>query len=256
MIVKTPEHWRQNVVKQSYRLRVTGQTQDGDVFSAEAPGEIVVDLEKCIDRCFNEGVDNQEKEKYKEAVKAYTKAEETRTRLIDRTALSMKMAKNYFNRALSNVLIGLNSEESEDRKNRLFSKAIVDLTDAINVDGNDSRALFIRGLLRQLRQDYETALDDYHAALKISPQMTEAHKFKGVAYVRIGVKSRLPDAIDAFTDALIADASDSDLRKLRYETLKLLLKHEEDEEDTKIDISGLPLPDIGKVLDFKKYLRK
>jgi len=63
-----------------------------------------------------------------------------------------------------------------------YDSAIVDYTAALRIKPDDSNALFNRGLAYYYKGDYDRAITDYTAALRIEPDYYEALHDRGLAY--------------------------------------------------------------------------
>jgi tetratricopeptide (TPR) repeat protein len=82
--------------------------------------------------------------------------------------------------------------------------ALVDYSEAIQMDTTDVAALNNRGNIYASRGAYENAISDYDAAIKVAPDVPHLRYGRGVAYARSG---NLEAAMQDFNDTIEMDSS-------------------------------------------------
>jgi tetratricopeptide (TPR) repeat protein len=63
-----------------------------------------------------------------------------------------------------------------------------DLTNSITLDPKNEEAYFYRGLLYDLKDDYEKAISDYSEAIRLDPDYSQGQAYykRGLAYKALG----------------------------------------------------------------------
>ncbi len=79
---------------------------------------------------------------------------------------------------------------------------IASLSEVIKTNPNDANALNLRGAAFGQSGDHEKALDDFNAAISISPQYYQAYANRALIYARVG---RLDQALTDYDQALSID---------------------------------------------------
>lgn len=114
------------------------------------------------------------------------------TRVVnDRKESPHRRAVAYFNR-------GLTWQQTKGD----FERAFADYTEAIQLDPNDARPYFNRGLLLYLRKDYDRAIAEYTEVIRLDPKDAAVYFFRGDAWFR---KKRYDNAIADYGEAARRD---------------------------------------------------
>ena len=254
--VRVPSGSTLGVPAPSYRLRVRVYDDTGSHFSAEAPSLIRMDMAQCISGKLAEAVSLQERGNLQEAIKAYSAIEDFAKTVEEPRRFTRDTEKALFNRGAAHLGIVLSKQGAEGPILGELNKALVDFNAVLKVHNRDSEALLLRGVVNYLARSYEAALRDFDMVLVSAPQLTAARELQAQALVKSGLKKNLTPAIDDFTELIDLDAKNNGLKKSRSETLKLLVKSENEKDDFKVDTSKVPLRRVGEILNLANYIRK
>jgi tetratricopeptide (TPR) repeat protein len=255
LLVKVPANPKQDSPDTAYRLRVMVYDREGNSFAGEAPQDIRIDLGKCIRQELANALPLLEKGDIKAAIKSHELIEHYRETLPDKSSFSGEMEKNYFNRGLAHLSLALEAKKESIQQIGHLGKALVDFNEVLRFHKRDGGAYMFRGLVRQLRGNFDGAIDDYGAALQSDPSLAAAYKLRALARLETDAKGNLAHAVDDFTGALKLNA-DPEIRKARRKALDLDLKTEGTKDDVKVDISEIPLPTLLETVKIKEFIRK
>jgi len=256
MKIEVPEMLLRSSTDASQRLTITFYDSEGNSFSAAAKEDVRLDVGKCVRQRMAEAVGLHEKGKFEKAVKVYDIGEDFRSKLADSTALAEEMEKIYFNRGLAHVSLALAEKPGSVKQTSFLQKAIADFVDVLKYHKRDADAHMFRAVARHLGKNYEDAVHSYSEALRAEPEKGKLYELRGLARLRIGYRRNLSQAIDDLTEAISKKPSDQALRKTRRDALMLDVKTDRKSDDTKVDFSGIALPDISKRLNLGDYIRK
>ncbi len=256
MKVRVPAGSTLGISKGSYRLRVKVYDDAGNHFSAEASAPVRMNVAKCFATKFAEGLSLQEQGKLDEAIKAYSVMDDFKKTVEDSRQFSGDMQKAYFNRGIAHLGIAISKKAAEGPILGELNRALIDFNAVLKIHSRDTEALLLRGAVNYMARSYKAALKDLDTDLNINPQMVVARELRAQGLVKSGIKRNLTPAIDDFTDLVDLDTRNDGLRKSRSEALKLLVRSESKSDDSKVDISSIPLRKIDKILNLAKYIRK
>ncbi|MEW6350574.1 MAG: tetratricopeptide repeat protein [Thermodesulfobacteriota bacterium] len=254
LMVKMPTSWKQHHVKESLRLRVTARDQADSRFSAESPDPIVVDLGVCMTTRAAKALQLYDKGDLESSLRLFSSSLDLEKNLVATDEIQYAAAKNSFNAGLVALESALKSPADSPNVSAYLGKALNLFTDVVRSSPRDPQALLLRGLARQLRGDYVTALTDYDAVMKITPRMAIAHKLKGLALVRSARPGSVDEAVDAFTEALTLDQGDTHIRNARKSALKLALGEESGKGDE--NAKQVTMPSVRDLFDPRALVRK
>jgi tetratricopeptide (TPR) repeat protein len=80
-----------------------------------------------------------------------------------------------------------------------FAGAITDLTQAVQLNPNDSESFYYRGLARSKMNKYSDALNDYNQSIMLNPRNFTAYYGRGVCKSKLGF---VKDAIEDYNKAI------------------------------------------------------
>ncbi len=251
--IKIPISWKQHHLKESLRLRVTAQDQADGHFAAEAPDPVVVDLGVCMTAKTAKALELYNKGNLESALSEFSGSLDLEKNLFATDEIQSAAAKSSLNAGLVALELVLKSPADNPKVPGYVGKALNLFTDVVKLSPRDAQALLLRGLARQLRGDYVTALADYDAVMKISPRMAIAHKLKGLALALSGRPGSVEDAIDSFTEALTLEKGDTHVRNARKASLKRALIQESGQED---GTKPPTMPSVGDFINPREFVRK
>ncbi|AFM23211.1 tetratricopeptide repeat protein [Desulfomonile tiedjei] len=233
-----------------YRLRLVVTDEHGQKFSMESRDLYSMDMAACIKSKMAQAVALQTKGELEPAIKEYNQVEELYRNVHEPALYTSLMEKLYFNRGLARLALALNADSGN--RQRFLSTSSQDFNAVLKLHKNDIEALFYRGLISHLAKGYDPAIQDYTDVLQSDPNYPLITQLRGMAFVGTGVKRNLLSAIYDFGDALRANSSNKDLRKIRAETLKLYAENQNEKDDSVLDSSRIRLPKPEEGLDLQK----
>ena len=155
---------------------------------------------------FYKGLTDQYTDKYKQAIKHYTKA----------IALNPNLANAYNNR-------GIAKDSLREHKD-----AITDYNQAIRLKPDYAEAYNNRGVAKRDLGQYEKAINDYNEATRLKPDFAEAYLNRGLSYLAINQPEEARRDFE-ITRALAQQAGKEDLVALADQKLRNLDTPDEDE---------------------------
>jgi tetratricopeptide (TPR) repeat protein len=256
MKVRVPSGSSLGTPAASYRLRVRVYDDTGNSFSGEASAPVNMDMAQCFSGKLAEALSLQEKGNLQEAIKAYKVVEDYGKIVADPRRFSRDLQRAMFNRGVAQIEIALSKQASQGPILGQLNKAVVDFNAVLKVHKRDTEALLLRGVVAYLARSYKAAVKDFDTVLGLAPQIVAARELRAQALIKSGRKKNLAPAIDDFTELVDLDPKNNAFRKSRSETLKLLVRSENESGDAKVDTSAIPLRKVGEILDVGKYVRK
>jgi tetratricopeptide (TPR) repeat protein len=185
----------------------------------------------------------------------YNLIDEMHRSVVDPSSMAKQMEANFFDRGLAYLSMALALDPGNLRRRGYLAKAFTDFEQVLKFHRSDVDAFLLKGLVSELRDDYQHALQSYGSAISIDPRAAEAYALRGKAYLQTGVKKNLARAVDDFTRAITLNPQDENLRKLRRAALKLDLEHDTEPDEAPVGTSSLPIGKIGERLDLKRLRR-
>jgi len=256
VLLKVPSVPHLGPLAPAYHLRVDFTDEKGNSYSSEASNTFKIDILGCFHKRFERGVALHEKGDLEQAAKMYSDAEQFGKSLQESSQLLAGMPKVYFDRGIAYLGSAFSKEPGDAKRLNLLGKAILDFNSVLRGQNRDADALLFRGAASQSAGNYEAAVNDYSAVLRIEPKATEVKKLRASAYVKTGRRENLSNAVDDFTEVITNDPSAQDLRKSRGAVLKLIAQPSGKSEDSRVETTNIPLPDMRQGLDLLKYIRK
>lgn len=253
--VTIPPKSNQGALTASYKLRVTANDDSQNPFASESADRITVDIPQCVKKKFAEAISAHEKGDSEQAVILYNLIDELHRDVDDPSSMAKHMETNFFNRGLAYLSMALSLEPGNFRRRGYLAKALNDFEQVVKFHRTDADAFLLKGLVSELRKDYQNALQSYGSAISLNPRAAEAYALRGQAYLQTRLKKNLSRAVDDFTKAITLNPQDKSLRKIRRATLKLDLAHDTDPGKALVETSSLPIDKIGQRLDLKRFRR-
>ncbi len=215
----------------TYRLVVTLTDDKNHSFSAEAKDPVAYDISACFRKTLDQAVALHRKSKLEEALKLYKIMDELDKRVDNAGPFVPYMEKAHFNRGLAYLGTALAMKAEDVTQLSVLDRALRDFNSILKRSKNDLEALLLRGLVKQLSGATKDAVTDYNAVISADPQMAAAYDLKAQAYLKTQTERGLARAVDDFTRAINLDPADTTLRKSRRETLKVLVKVENERKE-------------------------
>jgi len=254
--VKVPGDLRIGAKPVTFRVAVVARDRGEDVITGEAAQEVTVNQSNCLAARLAEAVAFQEKGELPEALARYDSIDRVFRKLEDPAPLAAVAEKAQFNRGVAHLAQGLGTTPHDPKHREALGRALSDFTGVLKNRPKDFQAFLLRGLVKELMQNYDSATEDFTAALALDPKMLPALELRAWGLLAAKVRRNLQPALDDLTEAITLDPSNQVLRKMRRETLKLIAQTRDEKEDATVDTAGVPLGDIEKMVNVAGFIRK
>lgn len=245
-----------NVPAASYHVRLTVTDEKGNVYSAQVPAEIKLNMKECFSKALAQAATLHKAGNFQDAIAGYSLAERICSMLEDGTRVAGNTAKIRFDKGLAYLGHALAAKSGTVEQRESIFKARTDFAKVLEHESKDPDALLFQGLTNYLAGNFASALSDYNAVVLLAPQTARIRLLRAYALVKTGIKKNLSSAVDDFTEFLAENPQDKGLRNGRHEVLKLYMKHRKDTPTAKVDTSEIQLPPLGKALDLTRYIRQ
>ncbi len=256
MQVKVPSVPNLGPLAPSYRLRVNFTDPKGNSYSSEAENPLKIDINTCFRTRFQRAVALHQKKELDEAAKFYAEAVQFGKILQETTNLQDDMLKVYLDRGLAEISLAFAREPGDTKRLEHFEKAFASFNAVLRMHKRDSDAMFLRGIVYHSMGGYANAIKDYSEVISTNPDATEVKKLRAYAYIKTGLKENLSPAVDDFTDVITNDPSAKELRKSRSAALKLAAPPSTKADNSRVDITSVPIPDMRQGLKLSSFIRK
>jgi len=256
MKVRVPSDLKIGAKEIRCHLAVVARNDNGDVITARAPGAIKINLLNCFVNRLSEAVALQEKGDLAEAIKMYESIESMYKKLPDPSPLSDIFEKSQFNRGLAHISEALSLTRQDREYREALGSALSEFSSVLKGKRKDAQALLMRGVTKDLLEEYDAAVTDFSAALELEAKSVPVLQLRARALLASKEKRNLSPALDDLTEAISLEPDNQDLRKIRRETLKLIVGARKEKDGTEADTSKLPLGAIDKIVKPDDYVRK
>ncbi|MBM4327774.1 MAG: hypothetical protein FJ118_11495 [Deltaproteobacteria bacterium] len=253
--VEIPSVAMQDPHPRSYGLSVKIHDDKGNTISFQAPEKLTLDVPHCVKERFEKGVSLHQEGKLDAAVEAYDAASKLPEKVQDSSSLGPSLAKTFFNRGMAHLELALATKADEPKQARYLGRALVDLAQAMKFTPRDPQVLLLRGLANFMKSNTQAAFEDVTACLALAQGTKGAYELRGRIYLAMKRNRNLSDAVDDFTQALVARPDDESLRKTRSAALDLDLRSDAEPGDATVDTSAIPLKELDKVIDLRDLRR-
>jgi hypothetical protein len=254
--VRVPAELRGGAKEVKYHLALTVRDEHGNLISTQGSGEISVNLANCFARRLTESVALHEKGDLSGAINSYDSMEDMYRKLMDPTPFVSVVEKIHFNRGIARLNQALSSPRESRNFRETLGKALSDFNSVLKTRRKDAQALLMRGVVKGLIDDRDSAKEDFTSVLALEPGKPLVLELRARELLATKVKKNLIPALDDLTEAIALDPANEELRKTRRETLKLIVQTQDEKEDATVDTSKLPLGEIERILKPEGYLRK
>jgi tetratricopeptide (TPR) repeat protein len=254
--VKVPEDLKIGAKPVAFRVAVAARDQVDDVVTAEASEEVTVDQSSCFKARLAEAIALQEKGELPRAVAVYDSIDRVFRKLEDPAPLAAVAEKAQFNRGLAHLALAEATTSQDPKYREALGKALSEFSGVLKTRPKDPQALLMRGVVKMLLQNYDSAREDLTSALAIDPQMNVAVELRARGLLATKLRKNLSPALEDLTEAITLDPSNQELRKMRRETLRLIVATENETPSATVDISKIPLGEIAKMVNTASYIRK
>ncbi len=238
------------------RLRLTVTDQKGNTYALEAPGTLSVDVSGCFYKAATEASALLRAGKLENALARFHSAEKLARELEDSPETTATLTTVYVNSAIALLMSAQAENPKSGQRRATLEAALLDLNRVLGTQPRNGEALFLKGVGDYFAEDYKSAVTDFDRVLLSQVGNSDAKLLRAFARLKTGLKGNVSSAVDDLTGILTEDPSRTDLRKVRRTALKLVAQYQDRKDDEKIDTSEITLPDIGSVLDLKKYILK
>lgn len=254
--VKVPGDLKIGAKPVSFRVAVVARDQQENVITAAAPEEVTVNQSACFAARLAEAVALQEKGDLTQAIALYDSIDRVFKKLEDPAPLAVVAERAQFNRGLAHLAQGLSMPQQDPKYREALGRALSEFSGVLKSRPKDAQALLMRGTVKELMQNHDSARDDFTAALALDPKMYLALELRARALLATKARKNLSPALDDLTEAITLSPSHQELRKTRRETLKLIAATRDDKEDGTVDAAKVPLGEIAKMVNVAEYIRK
>lgn len=254
--VQAPGDLKVGAKEVTCRLVLAARDERDDVITARAPVDIKVNLSKCFASRLAEAAALQEKGDLAAAITMYDSIDGMHRKLPEPAQLAAIAEKAQFNRGLAHLSRALALTPQDQKYRQDLGKALSEFSSVLKGRKKDAQALLMRGMVREILQDYDSATQDFTSALALEAKTPLALQLRARGLLAAKVKKNLLPALDDLTEAITLDPDNKDLRILRRETLKLMVQSKDEKDSATVDTSKLPLGDIEKIVKPDGYVRR
>lgn len=239
-----------------YRVRVTVTDEQDGILTAELPEPVKIDVKNCFQRGLSAVAEGLLAGEFSKAEKIASDLEKLSHDVEDPSLYRDIRTKISFNRGLAYLGLGLETSAEDPKRVQLLDKAVLAFTSVLKLNARDQEAVFLVGLAHHLAGRYDTAIKMYTKVINYDPKAITARMLRAYARAQHCTKQELSDAVDDLTQAITADPSQKELRKVRSALFKLLMEAEGKKADEKVSTAAIPLPDLKSLVRLSDYIRK
>lgn len=254
--IKVPAGLRTDATEVLYHVVLTVRNEKGGVFSVEGPDTVKANLLRCFAKFLEEGVALQQKGELEAATKTYGLMETIDKKLLDKRPFMPYMEKTHFNKALADIGIAVALPDHDTKRSEHLTKALSGFNSVLKVRKRDVEALLLRGITKQLVGDDESSVEDFSQVLSVEPASATALEHRARGLIKSKIKKNLSKAVDDLTEAIALDPAAKDLRTIRSQALRVLIKAKDEPEDSIVDTSTVKLGEADKGLALDNFIRK